>query len=563
MEKPNLFIIIWSNIYLKSLIIKHLRLYYIFRYKYFNRLEDFIIFKYKEYLSEIIFSFSIDKDIDLETILPSNIECIKLHNYYNFNSKVPSFIKSFGRINIGEDFSNENIKNSNLQKIFIGKISGNKKLNFKELLPNSITSLNIEKYQLSLENELPPNLKILKCQYKAVNKNRAIPQSVTKLKYLMDRDSTLTPKTLPDNLLFLKLEKNFLGHVHLPMENGFVFPQSLTYLEMYCGASLDFRLPSQLKHLDLEMLESAFPITTEMLPKTLKTFIFYGGSNFDHDKVVLPDTIEKLEFSLHWSGNSFNQQLKKQFLPNSLKQLSFKNHHPSRLQIEKGFNNGGFPLIEEGLFKHTQLTSIDFGDIFNQPIGINVLPPTLKKLKFGKCFNQELIEGSLPYSLEFLNISNLSYNKFIKPSNPYTIVFSKSYYNQFENSPEKLLTMKMLPLEFYIYNEKPSINKYKNLEVLDLSYSKDFIQFSKEDLPSNSIKKLILNFFFVGEIDLKYFQNLETIAIKGSNPKITTSIDENGFYNYYNLKTIKVKSKDYDFLESAYPLFNQFFSNKK
>ncbi|EGC35961.1 hypothetical protein DICPUDRAFT_78380 [Dictyostelium purpureum] len=525
-------------------------------YRSFHNLEDFINFKHKEYLCEIYFSFPVGPNIDLETILPPNIECIKLKLDCIFNTKVPSFIKSIGPLTINDDFSNENIKNSNLQKI---KIKSYKKLNFKKLLPDSITSLNIEKYQYSLKNELPPNLKILKCQNNTANKNRAIPQSVTKLKYLMESRSTFRPKTLPDNLLSLTIEKIFPDIHHLSIENGFVFPESLTYLDIYCGYSLYFKLPPQLEHLDLEMGESDYHIKTEMLPKTLKTLFFHGGSNFDHDNVVLPDTIENLEFSLHWSGNSFNQQLKKQFLPNSLKQLSFKNHHPSRLQIEKGFNNGGFPLIEEGLFKHTQLTSIDFGDIFNQPIGINVLPPTLKKLILGNSFDQDLIQGSLPHSLEYLSVSKYTYNKTICVSNPYTMVNCKSYHNQFKNSPEKLLALIVSPSYNYEKIEPPSIKIFINLEVLDLSYLYDFIQFSKENFPSNSIKKLILTSSFVGEIDLIYFQNLEYLTINNSCPKMITSIDENGFYNFYNLKNIILNQNSFQFIDSVNTVFFQFF----
>ena len=88
------------------------------------------------------------------------------------------------------------------------------------------------------------------------------------------------------------------------------------------------------------------------------------------------DNLQELEF-----GYNFNQQILENTLPKSLIKLKFG----------QNFNNGvGFSKVEplgDALFNLKNLQDLEFGNSFNQQILKNTLPESLIKLKFGEYFN--------------------------------------------------------------------------------------------------------------------------------------------------------------------------------
>eukprot|EP01112_Ceratiomyxa_fruticulosa_P018082 TRINITY_DN5735_c0_g1_i2.p1 TRINITY_DN5735_c0_g1~~TRINITY_DN5735_c0_g1_i2.p1 ORF type:complete len:347 (-),score=39.08 TRINITY_DN5735_c0_g1_i2:25-1065(-) len=104
-------------------------------------------------------------------------------------------------------------------------------------------------------------------------------------------------------------------------------------------------------------------------------------------------------------GGNFNQDIGENNLP-SLKYLTFANEYNRPIQ--------NLP---------SNITNIQFGTNYNQPLRPNSLPPNLISLKFGFDFNHVVSEENLPSKLTHLHFSN-SFNQPIQ-SLPKTLIVLK------------------------------------------------------------------------------------------------------------------------------------------
>ncbi|GAM25071.1 hypothetical protein SAMD00019534_082460, partial [Acytostelium subglobosum LB1] len=109
---------------------------------------------------------------------------------------------------------------------------------------------------------------------------------------------------------------------------------------------------------------------------------------------VLPNNLTSLTF-----GNRFNQLIMPGALPSSLEQLTFGS----------AYNQ----LIELGLF-HEGLTSLEFGSSFDQEIPVGGLPVSLRSLTFGMMFNRSIYLQVLPPALTYLALGD-TYNHTFTP----------------------------------------------------------------------------------------------------------------------------------------------------
>jgi hypothetical protein len=101
------------------------------------------------------------------------------------------------------------------------------------------------------------------------------------------------------------------------------------------------------------------------------------------------ENLEKLNF--HWS---FNQMIGINELPSSLRTLTFGNHYNKKIGINVLPNS---------------LQTLTFGNYYNRTIGVNVLPNLLKSLTFGSAYNQVIDINVLPNSLQTLTFGRYYY----------------------------------------------------------------------------------------------------------------------------------------------------------
>ncbi|EGG14180.1 hypothetical protein DFA_11949 [Cavenderia fasciculata] len=114
-------------------------------------------------------------------------------------------------------------------------------------------------------------------------------------------------------------------------------------------------------------------------------------------------------------GNFYNQPISVGVLPSSLQSLEFGVNYNQPLSV------GVLP---------SSLQSLKFGKYYNQLLSVGVLPPSLQSLVFGKYYNQPLLVGVLPSSLQSLEFGN-DYNQSISvgvlPSSLQSLEFGNDY----------------------------------------------------------------------------------------------------------------------------------------
>ncbi|KAM9962562.1 hypothetical protein ACTFIR_005471 [Dictyostelium discoideum] len=137
------------------------------------------------------------------------------------------------------------------------------------------------------------------------------------------------------------------------------------------------------------------------------------------------------------------------------------------------YNQPDIPLVSSSIFSN--LTILEFNSIFNQEIGVNILPMSLRKLKFGTYFNKELNENVLPKFLKVI-IFGHSFNQSIKhlPNSIEEIKFSANSSFKHEIGPNELpqsLKKLTLPRDYNMCLIKSGTtlpNKLEKLKITNL-----------------------------------------------------------------------------------------------
>ncbi|EGC32577.1 hypothetical protein DICPUDRAFT_155444 [Dictyostelium purpureum] len=537
------FEIIWKNIYLKGLIIYHLRIFNIhYSKKYFNSLNNFDGFQYKHYCRSVSLSGDDDGSDNPLKLITRNIDTI----YYYFNTfkestRIPCWVEKFG-VNISSvEFSKvlfRELRDSNIKKLILDFKEGiyPPQISCFTMLPKNLTSLKTIFYPYTInKGMLPCGLKTL-----VIDHNNHIPIGEASLpdslEFLTVKSDIPYPLTLNKTIVFPKglvvLELKCFSEV----ESDFKFPKSLKTLEIICRGTFNSTLPNCLKVLkfsvdDINLNTSSTKEPIQLPPNLEKLDIHLGNSNQfinNHQMIpsknckslkylkinctqindtegdsIFPNSIETLIIT----GACF--QIKPNMLPRNLKSLSF----------EKPYN---YPLVEDGLFPET-LTHLTFYE-FNQKIGANVFPENLKLLDLGIGSNYKLHEHSIPLGLLDLKIRYQNYTYLLFLKDRPNLIISTYYYRQFIEylCPKQLRILKPSS-DVDIDLSVLQLNDKSNLELLEIPSLFNYKIYQKDLPTNNNIKTLIIGDHFINPLDLDLFPNLELLVVGESNPSIKYS----------------------------------------
>jgi len=217
------------------------------------------------------------------------------------------------------------------------------------------------------------------------------------------------------------------------------------------------------------------------ISKETKVIIFDEYSKFNQEikKNVLPESLHTLTF-----GCRFNQEIKDNVLPDSLHTLRFGYY----------FNQE----IKENVLPKS-LHTFTLGYYFNQEIKENVLPSNLHTLAFGNRFNQEIKKNVLPnnlHTLAFGNRFNQEIKKNVLPNNLHTLTFGWEFNQEIK---ENVLPKSIKKIGLYshcnLINNLPS-----HIEEIHINFTNCEILDKEVSMLPISIKKIIIG----NEKNLKY-----------------------------------------------------------
>ena len=204
----------------------------------------------------------------------------------------------------------------------------------------------------------------------------------------------------------------------------------------------------------LDKYNSGYKNTYLYKPLLLRIYHKYIKNCLNHNyklKVYGINTLEELKQVINYNvtiigiefGNTFDDQISKYDLPNTLKYIDFghffnKNvdNLPEKLRIIKfgaWFNRSVDKLPPAVKF-------IKFGTDFNQ--SVDKLPPTVKFIKFGTIFNQSV--DNLPQSLKSIAFHNY-FNKSVDnlPQSLELITFGENFDQSLKNLPKTVKKIKL------------------------------------------------------------------------------------------------------------------------
>ncbi|EFA74655.1 hypothetical protein PPL_11624 [Heterostelium album PN500] len=142
------------------------------------------------------------------------------------------------------------------------------------------------------------------------------------------------------------------------------------------------------------------------------------------------------------------------------------------------------------------ITEIEFGNEFNQPLQSNSLPPNLRSLSFGYGFNQILSVGVLPESLESL-VFGLEFNQILSvgvlPESLESLVFGNDF--------NQILSVGVLPESLESLEFGSKFNQILSVGVLpqsleSLVFGIEFNQILSVGVLPKSLKSLVFGYFF-------------------------------------------------------------------
>ncbi|KAM9977753.1 hypothetical protein ACTFIR_011625 [Dictyostelium discoideum] len=414
-DNDKLFFKVWKNIVIRNEIIRNIRLFKEHSgSKEFYRLVNYKAYENKDYLTNMTIGIKepitvnllppyLDKlifyaqngqikansipnsvkelifsgsfnQVIVSTTIPKNVEIIQFGDYFNQPLPIGSLPQSIKRLEFGNDFN---------QEIQL------------DTLPKS--RLEYLKLGVSFNKLLKPNY---------------LPKSLTHLILSNDYDHHIDIKdVLPDsgNLLTLNLGENF----NKPLKNH-PLPYSITHLVL--SSSFDQHLPAGVLPQSLKRLEFGRdfnkPINVGVLPdKQLESIIFGFSFNQQIKTQVLPNTLKEIKF-----GFSFNQIILENSFPQQLLSLEFGGSFskpinsllPTSLESLKLGYNWDFSISNQTFSYLSSLHSLEFGYRFQKEFPPSSLPDSLTFLKFA-CSNNKLQQSSIPKTVKILKIGTIEY----------------------------------------------------------------------------------------------------------------------------------------------------------
>ncbi|KAK5579154.1 hypothetical protein RB653_008833 [Dictyostelium firmibasis] len=314
-------------------------------------------------------------------------------------------------------------------------------------------------------NDLPCNLLTLDLgSYKNILERNVLPNSITSL-VVKFNESILKGGVLPKSLK--KLILSFETNVDIKFNEKKILPEALEYLKiLFCGN------------------ESNIYIGDYILSKSLKSLEIFGGykdkKTLSKNSFIHLNQLEHISFGDNWGslndfilpnsgcltsldlGSKFNETIEKGVLPSSIKILKLGNH------FNKSIVEDSFPINLEQLY---------FGVCFNQLLPPNHLPKNLKHLFLSNDFDKILEVGSLPNGLKKLKIGEHN-GRFNQPISINVLPPTLENLELNCKNYEQLLNLNILPTSLSVLKIRSS-SKFKKI-------NHDFIK----NLP-NSIKLFI------------------------------------------------------------------------
>ncbi|KAM9966619.1 hypothetical protein ACTFIR_006839 [Dictyostelium discoideum] len=392
-------------------------------------------------LTSIKFGHSFNQSLN-ENWLPTNIKSLKFGN--NFQQPIYDDInylqKSLKSLILPIDYKVENINSKLISSLSSTKFSNDSLEYFynsnsnlilfnSNSIPKSITKLKFDKRfnQIIKLNQISNNVKSIifgKYFNSLIQVNSTLSLNLSSIEFGKNFNCPFNFETLenvktikfgnlfmqslknchfPPNLTSLTFGNSFNSEIpsgyflDLPLKvlvfgkffNKLMYdkslPSTLTSLDLGSSIFLKFQLP-QLQSL---IMGKGYNGTLKIgdLPTTLKQ-LSLCGNNFNSDSLsdfgIIPNGITSLSF-----GDSFNQLIENKNLPETITNLSFG------LKFNKPIKINVLP---------SNLTSLSFNYHFNQPIEKGVLPNSLTSLSFEGVFNQNIQVGTLPNSITYLSL---------------------------------------------------------------------------------------------------------------------------------------------------------------
>ncbi|KAM9965879.1 hypothetical protein ACTFIR_006059 [Dictyostelium discoideum] len=356
-----LFFKVFRNLYIKNIIFKILRLYkkYCKKYNVFKSVEQYKLFKDKEYLIKIEWDMNIEIPINL---IPDNtIKYLKFGKYYNqpINS-LPIGIESID-LKYSLNFNQNQFQIPITLKTLILNRDFNQ--NFTNLSNND----NNNKNNSNLSLNKVENISFGR-DYDCLIDERIFSKSIRSIRLSDSFCQELDDKTLPKTLTFLEFGWTFNGNLKIGDLDGLTKLRVLKF-----GVSFNNE------------------IQCNVLPNSIEKITF--GSSFNQVILMnsLPRNLRILKF-----GSSFNQPI----LPFSLSSESLPNL--LKLKFDSSFNQ---PILPSSL--SNSITRLEFRSThFNQQLSISSLPKNLKYLGIFINNYSTIIENNDNNS-EFLKIINI------------------------------------------------------------------------------------------------------------------------------------------------------------
>ncbi|EAS66908.1 FNIP repeat-containing protein [Dictyostelium discoideum AX4] len=359
-----LFYKVFRNLYIKNIIFKILRLYknYSKKYNVFKNVEQYKLFKDKEYLVKMEWDMNIEIPINL---IPDNtIKYLKFGKYFN------QPIKS---LPIGVELIDLKYSLNFNQNQFQIPIT------LKTLILNRDFNQNFTKLSNNNNDDDNNNLSLNKVEnisfgrdYDCLIDETIFSKSITSIKLSDSFCQELDDRTLPKTLTFLEFGWTFNGYLKIGDLDGLSKLRVLKF-----GVSFNTE------------------IQCNVLPNSIEKITF--GSSFN--QVILPNSLPRNLRILKF-GSSFNQpifpppsSLSSESLPNLLK-----------LKFDSSFNQ---PILPSSL--SNSITRLEFRSThFNQQLSISSLPKNLKYLGiFINNYSTIIEDNDNNNNSEFLKIINI------------------------------------------------------------------------------------------------------------------------------------------------------------
>ncbi|EFA81002.1 FNIP repeat-containing protein [Heterostelium album PN500] len=251
-------------------------------------------------------------------------------------------------------------------------------------------------------------------------------------------------------------------------------------------------------------------ILESKVPSISKRIVFISKERYSEDLANF--------ISLLLDPNPKNRESLKGLLSQYIKSITFNNIIKFDLNIKFDYNS---------ILMNTQnITTIIFGDQFNQQLHGNSLPPNLISLTFGCSYNRPIPIGVLPKSLVSLSFGE-DFNQKLEPGAlPDSIVTLRFGYGFNQVFTKGVLPSSLKSLTMGGYNHELEGNELpQHLEELELSFYTQSIQ--AEVFPS-TIKSLTLGTFSNGfdqQLAVGVLpQSLERLRFGSFNQKIGTDV---------------------------------------